>query len=77
VSKKPVENIDFFMVTSIIRRLLDLATSIHSGTKAIGLRKDTLELMRSDKQNYLRAYNMLMEITGLELEELYNFLNTL
>jgi aminoglycoside phosphotransferase (APT) family kinase protein len=77
VSKKPVENIDFFMVTSIIRRLLDLATSIHSGTNAIGLRKDTLELMRSDKQNYLRAYNMLMEITGLELEELYNFLNTL
>jgi aminoglycoside phosphotransferase (APT) family kinase protein len=77
ISKNPVENIDFFMVTSIIRRLLDLLISLHSGSHTLGMRKETIELMRSDQQHYLRAYDMLKEITGLELEELNNFLNTL
>jgi aminoglycoside phosphotransferase (APT) family kinase protein len=77
VSKKPVENIEFFLVTSIIRRLLDLLSSLQSGSEKLGMRKDTIKLMRSDKQQYIQACNMLKEITGLDLEELYVFLNSI
>ena len=77
LSPRPVNNLDFFMVTALIRRLVDLLASLHSGSETKGMREVTVELMRNDKENYLKAYNILRDITGLQLDELHSFLTNI
>jgi aminoglycoside phosphotransferase (APT) family kinase protein len=73
-SPRSIDNIDFFMVAALIRRFVDLLASLHSGSETKGMRENTVELMKDDKQNYLKAYNILREITDLELDELHRFI---
>lgn len=75
LSSRPVEDIDYFLVMSVIRRLVDMLYSLFAGSEAKGMRKETVKLMKANKEQYMKAYSILKDITGLKLEELHSYLS--
>lgn len=77
LSNKTLEDVDFFMVLAVFRRFIDLMGSLYAGSENLGMRPETAQEMRAHKENYLKAYRILNDITGLRLEELFSFLKQL
>jgi len=74
-SHRTIEDIDYFIVLAVVRRMVDLLYSMFSGSETQGMRSETVELMRAHKEPYLKAYSILKEHTGLKIEELHSYLS--
>ncbi len=74
---QPVDHIEYFEVIGALRRLVDLSVSLSAGADALGMRPDTVEIMRRQREDYQRVYDLLCTYTGLKLPEIERLLDTL
>lgn len=74
---KPVEQIEFFDVVASLRRLVDFSVSLGSGAEAMGMRPETVAIMRERGDHYRQVYALLQDRTGLHLPEIEQLLNSL
>ena len=72
-----MEDIQFFEVLSILRRLTDVAISVEAGAENQGMRPGAVEMMRKASGHIRNVYDLLVELTGLRLPEYEEFLNSL
>ncbi len=70
LSHHAVENIGYFDVIAALRRLFDLSASLGSGAESLGMRPETVEIMRRQRDHYQQVYALLQSITGLTLPEI-------
>jgi len=59
VSTREVEDIEFFEVMAILRRLSDLTISLRSGAEEMGMRPGAVEMMRAAKGHIQGVYDLL------------------
>ncbi len=74
---EPVVALDAFEVMACIRRLLDAAISIQSGAQASGMRADAIHAMAAQAPTFLRVYERLTTLTGLQVPQLAKILENL
>jgi aminoglycoside phosphotransferase (APT) family kinase protein len=77
VSLREVEDIEFFEVMAILRRLTDLTVSLRSGAEEMGMRSGAVEMMRAAKGHIQGVYDLLIARTGLRLPEFEELLDSL
>jgi aminoglycoside phosphotransferase (APT) family kinase protein len=73
----PVEQIEYFEVIAALRRLFDVAASLTSGAESLGMRPETVEIMRQQGERYRRVYAILQKHTGLILPEIERLISSL
>lgn len=76
---QPVANIEYFDVLAALRRLYDLAASLGGGAESLGMRPETVAIMRQQQHAYQYVYGLLRDRTGLRvpyLEDLIASLST-
>lgn len=76
---QPVANIEYFDVLAALRRLYDLAASLGSGAESLGMRPETVAIMRQQQDRYQYVYGLLHDRTGIRvpyLEDLIASLST-
>ncbi|MEO8394533.1 MAG: phosphotransferase [Chloroflexota bacterium] len=73
----PVDHIEYFEVVGALRRLFDLSVSLGSGADSLGMRPDTVAIMRRQHDHYQQVYDLLCKYTGLGLPEIERLLDTL
>lgn len=64
-----IESLKFFEVLGISRRIIDLV-SVMYGEGSAGLKPDVLNLMREQREHFLKVHDLLEELTGIRLAEL-------
>ncbi|MCK5631607.1 phosphotransferase, partial [Candidatus Bathyarchaeota archaeon] len=67
ISGHKVQDIEFFEVIAIFRRLHDFAISFTSGPEKMGMRPGALAMMRQDSAQYTKVYDLLKKRTGLRI----------
>jgi aminoglycoside phosphotransferase (APT) family kinase protein len=72
-----VSELDIFEAAAIVRRIGFVMLSLGQGAEKMGMRPETAEAMRRDKEPLTRLYARLKEITGLALPEVQAFLDRL
>jgi hypothetical protein len=76
-SGRPVADIEYFEVMAVMRRIIDLVTTMEGDTDSVGLKPDVVEMMKESKEHYHRVHDVLSARTGIKLDEfdemLYNF----
>jgi aminoglycoside phosphotransferase (APT) family kinase protein len=77
LSNHRVENIEYFDVIAALRRLFDLAVSLSSGVESLGMRPETVAIMRQQQDRYQQVYDLLCKYTGLRIPEIERLLDTL
>jgi len=77
VSRHEVEDIEFFEVMAILRRLTDLTVSLRSGAEEMGMRPGAVEMMRAAKGHIQGVYDLLIARTGIRLPEFEDLLESL
>ncbi len=63
----PVANIAYFDVLAALRRLVDLAASLGSGAESLGMRPETVAIMRTQQDRYQYVYTLLHDRTSLRV----------
>ncbi|MFW9958012.1 MAG: phosphotransferase family protein [Candidatus Odinarchaeota archaeon] len=64
-AQKPVEQIEFFEVTAILRRLFDISTSLSLGADELGMRPDAVEMIKSRVDHIKGVRDRLEDLTGI------------
>jgi aminoglycoside phosphotransferase (APT) family kinase protein len=72
-----VPELEVFDAAAIVRRIGFVMLSLGQGAEKMGMRPEAAEAMRRDKEPLTRLYDRLREITGLALQEVQAFLDTL
>lgn len=75
--EEPVVALDAFEVMACIRRLLDGAISLQSGAQVSGMRADAVRAMAEQAPTFLRVYERLTTLTGLQAPQLAKILEKL
>lgn len=78
-SGERIEQIKYFEVLAILRRLFDFIVTLSEtqGAGALGMRPETAELMKKDLFHYQNVYSLLMERTGLTISGIETILASL
>jgi aminoglycoside phosphotransferase (APT) family kinase protein len=78
-SSEKIEQIEYFEVLAILRRLFDFLVTLTpmQGAEAIGMRPEAVELMKKDLFHYQNVYSLLTERTGLTIPEIETILASL
>jgi aminoglycoside phosphotransferase (APT) family kinase protein len=74
---QPVENIEYFDVLAALRRLYDLAASLGSGAESLGMRPETVAIMRQQQPAYQYVYTLLRDRTGIRVPYLEDLIANL
>ncbi len=77
LSGHPVEQIAYFEVISALWRLFDFTVSLASGAETLGMRPETVAIMRQRADQFRRVYGMIQQHTGLALPEIETLLGSL
>lgn len=72
-----VQEIEYFEVLAILRRLSDFLRSIGTETSSHGLREDIASIMGQHKVHYQNVYALLQERTGIALPTVEKVINGL
>lgn len=72
-----VEALAVFEVIAFVRRIGVAMISMQVGAEKMGMRPEAAESMRQDRTAYKRLFQRLVSITGLELIEIYTWLDSL
>jgi aminoglycoside phosphotransferase (APT) family kinase protein len=70
----PVPELALFEVISILRRIGTVMISLGAGAETLGMRPETVEAMRKDRDPLMRLYHRLTFLTGLELPDIKAFI---
>lgn len=65
-----IRDIEYFEVLAILRRLEDYLRVAVSGAEKSGMRREILEIMKSNRSHYLRLLERLHELTGIETRQI-------
>lgn len=76
-SGKPVDALDCFIVFACVQRLFDVTTSLLYGAEKMGMRADAVTAMRKNRTAHERVYQLLMERTGLRIQQVDEMLLSL
>lgn len=66
----PLENIGIFEAFASVRRLFSITSSFNQGAEGMGMRPEAVEMMKSQMGAHRRVYEMLVDRTGIQIEEL-------
>jgi aminoglycoside phosphotransferase (APT) family kinase protein len=69
-----VEGIEYFEVFASVRRLFDLLVSLSEGAETLGMRPGAQENMMQRLDAYKAIYHLLLERTGIRVEEVERLL---
>ncbi|MFX1483772.1 MAG: phosphotransferase family protein [Promethearchaeota archaeon] len=72
----PVEEIEYFEVLAILRRLFDVRVSMSEGADAMGLREDARDMIKSQMAHVRVVYELLGDLTGIEIYEISDWLSS-
>jgi aminoglycoside phosphotransferase (APT) family kinase protein len=64
---QPVPHIEVFEALACARRLYEFVASVQHGAQTMGMRQETVDVMRSQLECYQQVYARLQTITGLSL----------
>ena len=74
LSGKKVENLEYFEVAAATRRIADMVKTVGGGS--VGLRSDVVELMKQQKEHFVKVHDFLEERTGFRLKEFDTLLSS-
>ena len=69
-----VENLEFFDVAACVRRLFSVIISVTYGAEQLGMRPGAEAIMRRQAPSLARVYDLLLQHTGLPIQEVEAFL---
>jgi aminoglycoside phosphotransferase (APT) family kinase protein len=72
-----VENPEYFDVMAVCRRLASIVISISDGAEKMGMRPETVEIMKQEVGHIKTMYSMLQDRTGLTLPEVERTIKSL
>jgi aminoglycoside phosphotransferase (APT) family kinase protein len=73
----PVPELALFEVIAIMRRIGTVMISLSAGAESLGMRPETADIMRKDREPLMRIYDRLRNITGLSLSKIGEFISDL
>ena len=71
-----IEEIEYFEVFSILRRLFDVSVSLDEGASELGIREDAVELIKSQMGHIRVVYDYLGELTDISIPELDSWIDS-
>lgn len=77
ITGHPIEQIEYFEVMAILRRLFDISVSLSSGAAQMGMRPGAEALMKQNAEPIKNVYERLGELTGIATPEIAHFIATL
>lgn len=72
-----VQDLALFEVISIMRRIGIVMISLGAGAESMGMRPETVDAMRKDREPLMRIFDRLRYLTGLALTQIGNFISDL
>jgi len=76
-AQKKVEQIEFFEVTAILRRLFDISTSLSLGADELGMRPDAIEMIKSRVDHIKGVRDRLEDLTGIIIPKIDSLVDEL
>ncbi len=73
---RTIDEIEYFEVIAILRRLLDVLISIGEGSSSRGLREGAIELMKEQMYHIRVVYNLLGDLTGIKIPKLEDWIES-
>jgi aminoglycoside phosphotransferase (APT) family kinase protein len=61
------KDIECFEVFACARRLFDVAVSVSAGAEKLGMRRETVNIMKQHREAHQRVYDVLRERTGMRV----------
>lgn len=77
ISGQKIEQIEYFEVLAILRRLFSISVSLSEGAGRMGMRPGTEEVMKQQGKRLEKAYDLLHDITGITIPQIEKLLSTL
>ena len=71
-----IEEIEYFEVFAILRRLFDVSVSLAEGATELGMREDAVEMMKEQMGHIKVVYNMLGELTDIRIPEIETWIDS-
>jgi len=73
---KNINNIEYFEVLQILRRLTDFSFSISKGGRIVGMRDDVSKIMLNQKKHYQNVLSRLEKLTNLQVPGIYKIVSS-
>ncbi|RLI10073.1 hypothetical protein DRO42_02505 [Candidatus Bathyarchaeota archaeon] len=77
ISGQGIEQIEYFEVMAIFRRLFDISVSLSEGAGERGMRPGAETMIKQDADHIKRVYALLLDRTGITLPEIERLISTL
>jgi len=77
MAQKQVENIEFFEVGAILRRLFDISTSMSLGADELGMRPEAIEMIKSRVDHIKGVRDRLEDLTGIVIPKIDSLIDEL
>ncbi|MGY5864371.1 MAG: phosphotransferase [Candidatus Thorarchaeota archaeon] len=71
-----IEELEYFEVFSILRRLFDVSVSLGEGASELGMREDAVEMMKEQMGHIRVVYELLGELTGITIPEIDSWIDS-
>ena len=72
-----VQQIEYFEVYACVRRLFSIVASIQGGAEKLGMDPSAVALMKEQMYAHRRVYNLLLERTGIRVNEVESMFESL
>ncbi|MGY5874798.1 MAG: phosphotransferase [Candidatus Thorarchaeota archaeon] len=69
IAGRKIEEIEFFEVFAILRRMFDISVSLSSSATDLGMREDAADMMRESLHHVRNVYALLQDYTGIKVSE--------
>jgi aminoglycoside phosphotransferase (APT) family kinase protein len=71
-----IEEIEYFEVFAILRRLFDVSVSLDEGAAELGMREDAVEMMKAQMGHIRVVYDLLVDLTGITISEIETWIDS-
>ncbi|TET11075.1 MAG: hypothetical protein E3J86_03840 [Candidatus Thorarchaeota archaeon] len=71
-----IEEIEYFEVFAILRRLFDVSVSLDEGATELGMREDAVEMMKEQMGHVRVVYNLLGVLTDITIPEIETWIDS-
>jgi len=71
-----IEELEYFEVFAILRRLFDVSVSLDEGAAELGMREDAVEMIRNQMGHVRVVYDYLGELTDITIPELDSWIDS-
>jgi len=76
ISGSPIKNLDYFYVANCVKRIGSVMISISLGSDQMGMRPDSVAMMRRDFPALKRMYDLMVSCCGIRIFEIEQLLAT-